>query len=115
MSELADLNAKIDRLNRKLKADPITIVAAWPWVDQEMLAIRPRDPEWQLWATCRHVIGTFHGGVVTIVLADNGLRSRISCEIEAVIHQDNYESMRRTVKLFARKIQLAILERLTNV
>ena len=100
MSELSDINAKIDRLNHKLKADPIVVVAEV-------------TPEWVgFW--CVNEYTTRSLGSVTMTLtswpecadalqASRTVNARMRRK-EDIPHQE---------KLFARKIQLAILERLT--
>lgn len=99
MTELAKINAKIDRLNAKLKADPIVVVSEWPQAT---------------------IPGSLTGGTLcedtlTLVIDSSTWlfeAGRWANEITTLARQP--ERFSPHLVTLARKIQLAILERLTG-
>ncbi len=99
MTELAIINARIDRLNRKLKADPIVVVS-------ECAQISLHD------SFVANSLSLYGEDNVTIVC--DSLDNCLLNLRRAVRYSSPPEKRTTQQLLFARKIQLAILERLTG-
>ncbi len=108
MTELASINAKIDRLNRKLKADPIAFTLKLPATKANINQLG-----WQLDCTARQN-GTIYEGSIAFRFDRLGDCLVLWDEAEALFGDEHAEHVPSDIQLFARKIQLAILERLTG-
>lgn len=133
MSELADINARIDRLTRQLRNDPIKIIAPWPkrfsptWqrmsFNDPHMQDGPCDSVFELWSICLREAsrcgpqGPWTGGPVHGVwsydVCDLGSLYDILSHAGAVVSDRDFEQIDDDIKMFARKIQLPIIERLT--
>lgn len=107
MTELADINARIDRLNRKLKAEPIAFTIELP------TKVSIGQYGWQLQCTARQNGTRYKGSIAFrfVYLSDCLV---LWDEATDVFNGEHAEFIPLDIKLFARKIQLAILERLTG-
>ena len=107
MTELATINAKIDRLNRKLKADPIAFTIPFPVPRR-----RAQERGHQLLSTAA-MQGIIYRDSIAFRFTNLDDCLVIWDEARDVSNRASAEFVHRDIKLFARKIQLAILERLT--